>query len=106
MSTNDLVAELKAHIKELTSEKEELNTTVALKDARIKQLLIKIEDANREVKSIAKKMEDCKAETEAAREETERAKKRIKQIKNTLGGGVLADEEDSAEKKAEPEPQL
>lgn len=104
MSTNDLVSELKAHIKELTSEKEELHKTVALKDARIKQLLLKIEDANREVKAIAKKMEDCKEETEAAKEETEKAKKRIKQIKNTLGGGVL-EEEESVEKKAEQEPQ-
>ena len=104
MSTNDLVAELKAHIKELTSEKEELHKTVALKDSRIKQLLLKIEDANREVKSIAKKMEDCKAETEAAQEETERAKKRIKQIKNTLGGDVLKDEEDEdTEKKVQSE---
>ena len=105
MSTNDLVSELKAHIKELTSEKDELNKTVALKDARIKQLLIKIEDANREVKSIAKKMDECKEETEAAKEETEKAKKRIKQIKNTLGGGVLNDEED-VEKKSEPETQF
>ena len=105
MSTNDLVSELKAHIKELTSEKDELNKTVALKDARIKQLLIKIEDANREVKAIAKRMDECKEETEAAKEETEKAKKRIKQIKNTLGGGVL-EEEESAEKKAEAEPQF
>ena len=102
MSTNDLVSELKAHIKELTSEKEELHKTVALKDARIKQLLIKIEDANREVKSIAKKMDECKEETEAAKEETEKAKKRIKQIKNTLGGGVL-EEEPSAQKAVEEE---
>lgn len=106
MSNKDLVAELKAHIKELTAEKEELNKTVALKDSRIKQLLIKIEDANVEVQSIAKKMEDCKAETEAAREETEKAKKRIKQIKNTLGGGVLEDEESDAEQKVESEKQI
>ncbi|NBQ36187.1 MAG: hypothetical protein EBU42_00970 [Synechococcus sp.] len=103
MSTNDLVTELKAHIKELTSEKEELNKTVALKDSRIKQLLNKIEDANREVRAIAKKMEDCKEETEAAREETERAKKRIKQIKNTLGGGVLEEADEDTEKRAQSE---
>lgn len=104
MSTSDLVSELKAHIKDLTAEKEELNKTIAMKDSRIKQLLIKVEDANREVKAIAKKMDECKEATEAAREETEKAKKRIKQIKNTLGGDVLKDEDDEdTEKKVQSE---
>ena len=54
------------------------------------------EDANDEVKSIAKKMDECKADAEEAREETDKVKKRIKQIKNSLGGGLV--EEPDAEK--------
>ena len=69
MSQKDLVTELKTHIKELVNEKEALNNTIALKDSKIKQLLIKIEDANEEVKCIAKKMAECKEAEEDAKEE-------------------------------------
>lgn len=99
MSNKDLVSELKAHIKELTSEKDALNLVIAQKDGRIKQLLLKIEDANDEVKSIAKRMDECKADAEEAREETDKVKKRIKQIKNSLGGG-LAEEPDAEKQEA------
>lgn len=56
MSNKDLVLELKAHIKDLTAEKDELNKALSAKDGRIKQLLLKIEDANTEVQSMAKKL--------------------------------------------------
>jgi chromosome segregation ATPase len=95
MSNKDLVSELKAHIKELTAEKDTLNRTVTLKDSRIKQLLIKIEDANEEVKAIAKRMEEHKNEAEEAKEEVEKVKKKIKQIKHNLSGGMLDDQEDN-----------
>ena len=93
MSNKDLVSELKAHIKELTAEKDTLNNTVSLKDSRIKQLLLKIEDANEEVKAVAKRMEEHKSEAEEAMEEVEKVKKKIKQIRHNLGGGVLDDQE-------------
>lgn len=105
MSNKDLVSELKAHIKELTAEKDTLNNTVNLKDSRIKQLLIKIEDANEEVKAIAKRMEEHKAEAEEAKEEVEKVKKKIKQIKHNLGGGVLDDQEENGVE-SETNPQI
>ena len=105
MSNKDLVSELKAHIKDLTAEKDTLNNTVIRKDSRIKQLLIKIEDANEEVKAIAKRMEEHKAEAEEAKEEVEKVKKKIKQIKHNLGGGVLDDQEENGVE-SETNPQI
>ena len=92
MSNKDLVSELKAHIKELSAEKDALVKTVATKDSRIKQLLLKIEDANDEVKSTVKKMEGYKNETADANEEVEKMKKKIKTIKHNLGADVLRDD--------------
>jgi len=93
MSNKDLISELKAHIKELTTERDDLNKTIALKDSRIKQLLLKIEDANTEVQSTVKKMQECKEQTQAAEEEVEKMKKKIKQIKHNLGGQLGVDDE-------------
>jgi chromosome segregation ATPase len=95
MSTKDLVAELKAHIKELTTERDELNKTVAMKDGRIKQLLLKIEDANLEVQATVKKMQECKDQTHEAEAEVEKMKKKIKQIKHNLGSQLDNDEIES-----------
>jgi hypothetical protein len=63
MSNKDLVSELKAHIKELSAEKDALVRTVTIKDSRIKQLLLK-----------------------------EKMKKKIKTIKHNLGADVLRDD--------------
>ena len=58
MSTKDILIELKAHIKDLTAEKERLNEDLRNKDGRIKLLLTKIEQADEDVKSMAKKLTD------------------------------------------------
>lgn len=58
MSTKDILIELKAHIKDLTTEKERLNEDLKNKDGRIKLLLTKIEQADEDVKSMAKKLTD------------------------------------------------
>ena len=58
MSTKDILIELKAHIKDLTTEKERLNEDLRNKDGRIKLLLTKIEQADEDVKSMAKKLTD------------------------------------------------
>jgi predicted nucleic acid-binding Zn-ribbon protein len=98
MSNKDLVIELKAHIKDLMHEKEELNKSLSLKDSRIKQLLLKIEDANDEVKATVKKMSKCQEETSEALEEVEKMKKKIKTIRHNLGQEIdkdLIDENDA-----------
>lgn len=97
MSNKDLVSELKAHIKELSAEKDALVKTVAIKDSRIKQLLLKIEDANDEVKSTVKKMEEYKEETADANEEVEKMKKKIKSIRHNLGADVLREDLDDTD---------
>jgi len=56
MSTKEILIELKAHIKDLTTEKEHLNNDLRNKDGRIKMLLQKIEQADEDVKAMAKKL--------------------------------------------------
>ena len=58
MSTKEILIELKAHIKDLTTEKERLNDDLRNKDGRIKLLLQKIEQADEDVKAMAKKLTD------------------------------------------------
>jgi chromosome segregation ATPase len=78
MSTKEILVELKAHIKELTSEKDRLNEDLKNKDGRIKVLLTKIEQADEDVKSMGKKlsennrrMMDMENELRALKEELE-----------------------------------
>ena len=52
MSTKEILVELKAHIKDLTTEKERLNEDLKNKDSRIKLLLQKIEQADDDVKAM------------------------------------------------------
>ena len=87
MSNKDLVAELKAHIKELTTEKTELNRALALKDSRIKQLLLRVEDSNVEVQAIAKKMEEFKQATADANEEVDKLKKTLRELEEKYNVG-------------------
>jgi len=56
MSTKEILIELKAHIKDLSTEKDRLNDDLKAKDSRIKMLLTKIEHANDEVQSMGKKL--------------------------------------------------
>ena len=58
MSTKEILVELKAHIKDLTTEKERLNEDLKNKDSRIKLLLQKIEQADDDVKAMGKKLSD------------------------------------------------
>ena len=52
MSERDLVDELKANIQDLQSEKAEMAKTIESKERRIKQILIKLEHATQDVKSV------------------------------------------------------
>ena len=104
MSNKDLVTELKAHIKDLIQEKDDLNKSLHLKDSRIKQLLLKLEDANNEVKATVKRMSESREETVEALNEVEMMNKKIKSIRHNLGLGqeinreFLGDNDQSSEK--------
>ena len=56
MSERDLVDELKANISDLQSEKSEMAKTIESKERRIKQILIKLEHATQDTKSIGHKV--------------------------------------------------
>ena len=58
MSDRDLVQELKSNIADLQAEKDEVAITVAKKQARIKQIMIKLEHATDDVKHCGHKIED------------------------------------------------
>ena len=58
MSDQDLVTELKATIKDLSDEKDDLLKTIKQKESRIKTVMIKLEHATLDVNSTGHKIED------------------------------------------------
>ena len=58
MSERDLVDELKANIKDLQDEKADMAKTIEGKERRIKQILIKLEHATKDVQSTGHKIGD------------------------------------------------
>ena len=56
MSDQDLVQELKATIKDLTEEKEDLHLAIRHKESRLKQLTIKFEQTNQDLKSVGREI--------------------------------------------------
>ena len=58
MSDRDLVQELKSNVVDLTAEKDEMAKTVTKKQARIKQIMIKLEHATDDVKHCGHKIDD------------------------------------------------
>ena len=56
MSDQDLVTELKATIKDLTEEKEDLHLAIRHKESRLKQLTIKFEQTNHDLKSAGREI--------------------------------------------------
>jgi|TARA_Y100000590_G_scaffold457404_1_gene609976 tRNA/tmRNA/rRNA uracil-C5-methylase (TrmA/RlmC/RlmD family) len=58
MSERDLVKELKATIADLTVDKDEALAKVKSKEARLKQVMIKLEHATQDVQSVGHKIEE------------------------------------------------
>ena len=71
MSDRDLVQELKSNIVDLQAEKDEVAITVAKKQARIKQIMIKLEHATDDVKHCGHKIEDQNKEIASLRAKLE-----------------------------------
>ncbi len=87
MSDRDLVQELKSNIVDLTAEKDEMAKTVDKKQARIKQIMIKLEHATEDVKHCGHKIDDqnkqiasLKAKLETKEKLLEEALTKIKDI--------------------------
>ena len=56
MSSKDLLAEYKLTIAELTKEKKDAVELVAVKDSKIKKILIQLEQANSDVQALGSKI--------------------------------------------------
>ena len=87
MSDRDLVQELKATIQDFSSEKDEMANTVAKKQSRIKQVMIKLEHATEDVKHCGHKIEEqnkeiisLKAKLETKEKLLQEALKRVRSI--------------------------
>ncbi len=64
MSQSDLVSELKNTIKDLTLEKDDLHKAVSHKESRNKQILIRLENANKDVDHVGKHAASVKKEND------------------------------------------
>ena len=80
MSTKEILIELKAHIKDLTLEKDRLNEDIKAKDSRIRMLLTKIEQADDEVRSMGKKLSENNRRMEEMDEELAAVKKTLEEL--------------------------
>ena len=104
MSDRDLVQELKSNIVDLQAEKDEVAITVAKKQARIKQIMIKLEHATDDVKHCGHKIEDQNKEIASLRAKLETKDKllqdaliKIKDIYEDSTEKVEEDPEDNNE---------
>lgn len=89
MSERDLVDELKANIQDLQSEKSEMAKTIESKERRIKQILIKLEHATQDTKTVGhkigeqnKEIADLQAKLETKEKLLEEALTKIKTLTN------------------------
>ena len=79
MSDRDLVQELKSNIVDLTAEKDEMAKTVDKKQARIKQVMIKLEHATEDVKHCGHKIDDQNKEIASLKAKLETKEKLLEQ---------------------------
>lgn len=86
MSTKELVVSLKQQIADLTKEKKDAVKLCDEKDAKIKLILIKLEQCNTEVHSMGKKIQELEADAVK--------KSRIKRIINEKIDEVLEKKEE------------
>ena len=89
MSERDLVDELKANMKDLQAEKAEMAKTIESKERRIKQLLVKLEHATQDTKTVGhkigeqnKEISDIKAKLETKERLLDDALEKIKALTN------------------------
>ena len=79
MSDRDLVQELKSNIADLQAEKDEMSKTVAKKQARIKQVMIKLEHSTDDVKHCGHKIDDQNKEIASLKAKLETKEKLLQE---------------------------
>jgi len=75
MSDRDLVQELKSNIADLTQDRDDALAKVKSKEARLKQVMIKLEHATQDVQSVGHKIEDQNKEISKLRAKLETKEK-------------------------------
>ena len=84
MSTSDLVLELKNTIKDLTLEKEHLHQAVSQKESRNKQILIRLENATKDVDHVGKHAAGVKQENEELKLKVATLKAKLETMEEVL----------------------
>jgi chromosome segregation ATPase len=79
MSERDLVKELKTQIADLTVDRDEALAKVKTKEARLKQVMIKLEHATQDVQSVGHKIEDQNKEIAKLRAKLETKEKLLEE---------------------------
>ncbi len=117
MSNSDLVLELKNTIKDLTLEKEHLHQAVSHKESRNKQILIRLENANKDVDNVGKhaagvkkendelrlKVATLKAKLETTEELLKLAKEKLKDYEPDKEVELTQEDVENIEESEEPE---
>ncbi len=96
MSDRDLVQELKSNITDLTQDRDDALAKVKTKEARLKQVMIKLEHATSDVKHTGYKIEDQNKEIAALKAKLE-TKERLLQEALTKIKDIYADSTEKIE---------
>ena len=84
MSDRDLVQELKATIADLSEDRDNALASVKTKEARTKQVMIKLEHATQDVKSVGHKIEHQNKEIASLKAKLETKEKLLEEALNKL----------------------
>jgi len=84
MSDRDLVQELKATIAELSKDRDHALDSVKTKEARTKQVMIKLEHATQDVKSVGHKIDKQNFEIASLRAKLETKERLLEEALNKL----------------------
>ena len=100
MSDRDLVQELKATIVELSKDRDDALASIKTKESRTKQVMIKLEHATQDVKSVGHKIDDqnkeiasLKAKLETKEKLLQEALKRVRSITDDSTEKVKEDQD-------------
>ena len=102
MSDRDLVQELKSNIVDLTEDRDDALAKVKTKEARLKQVMIKLEHATSDVKHTGHKIEDQNKEIAALKAKLE-TKERLLQEALTKIKDIYADSTEKTDSEETPE---
>jgi len=102
MSDRDLVQELKSNIVDLTEDRDDALAKVKTKEARLKQVMIKLEHATSDVKHTGHKIEDQNKEIASLKAKLE-TKDRLLQEALTKIKDIYADSTEKTDSEETPE---